>query len=534
MEKEKEENVEEGKIDIKEERIRGLTGIYYSNPKVIQTLLEMSNNREVVPRYFEGFGKRPDTLQYGADIQGLVRKGATSFHVSEEIWENPLNINSDMNRKEQDSHRKGWDLLIDIDSRFLDCSKIAAQLIIAALEQHGIKNYGLKFSGSKGFHLIVGWKAFPDEFLGEETKNLFPEWPRAISEYLMDYIRKDYNEKVGDILNIEDLEKRTKIKKEDLNEVYCTLSNRRANKSNIVKLKCPVCNLEVDRKDYKVTKRRLKCLNNDCAGVFEIVDEKEYYYSEYDKDPDNPGLALSSDKHPELFEKVIGVSAERIANLDLVLVAPRHLFRMPYSLHEKTGLSSVVLSKNDLNNFNPGKAQALGVEIKKFYPENEEDEARRLLASALQWKKGREIQEEVFDKEKYGKTKDRGEFKVKIDISKVEESMFPKPIGKLLKGLEEGRKRGLFILITFFRSLGFDGEYINNRTREWNELNTPPLKEGYVKSQIEWHLKQKKKILPPNYENESFYKDLGLIGHGEKPKVKNPLVDVMRSVKRKE
>jgi hypothetical protein len=33
---------------------------------------------------------------------------------------------------------------------------------------------------------------------------------------------------------------------------------------------------------------------------------------------------------------------------------------------------------------------------------------------------------------------------------------------------------------------------------------------------------------PPNYENEAFYKDLGLLD--EKPKTKNPIVDVLRNV----
>ena len=66
-----------------------------------------------------------------------------------------MELNLDLKKEEFDNLRKGWDLLIDVDSQFLDYSKIAAKLIISALEQHGVKNYGLKFSGSKGFHIIV-------------------------------------------------------------------------------------------------------------------------------------------------------------------------------------------------------------------------------------------------------------------------------------------------------------------------------------------------------------------------------------------
>ena len=53
-------------------RIKAITKLYYSNPKIIEAMLKFAQNREVTPRYFEGFGKRPDTLQYASDILELV------------------------------------------------------------------------------------------------------------------------------------------------------------------------------------------------------------------------------------------------------------------------------------------------------------------------------------------------------------------------------------------------------------------------------------------------------------------------------
>ena len=120
----------------------------------------------------------------------------------------------------------------------------------------------------------------------------------------------------------------------------------------------------------------------------------------------------------------------------------------------------------------------------------------------------------------------------KINITGVTESMFPKPIKKLLEGLKEGRKRGLFILITFLRSLNFQKEYVLEKIVQWNKKNEPSLKEGYVKSQLDWHFKQKRQIFPPNYNNESFYKDLGLLE--ETPNVKNPIVEVLRKIRKNE
>ena len=121
---------DEKQIGEKEQRIRKITSFYYSRKDVQKAIFEFSEGREIVPRYFEGFGKRPDSLQYPGDVFELVRKGATSFHCSEEIWKDPLKISTEMNRKQLDELRIGWDLLFDIDSKYLDYSKILAEIVI--------------------------------------------------------------------------------------------------------------------------------------------------------------------------------------------------------------------------------------------------------------------------------------------------------------------------------------------------------------------------------------------------------------------
>ncbi len=515
-------------MEEKEKRVRAITRLYYANPKVQKAMLAFAQGREVVPRYFEGFGKRPDMLQYPSDLMGLVNKGATSFHGSEELWSDPLSLSSDITAEEMGRLRKGWDLLIDIDSPFLDCSRVAARLIITALEHHGIKNFGLKFSGSKGFHIIIAGKAFPEIYQGEETRRMFPEWPRAISEYLMSYIRRDYNLEVGKMLSEKEIMSRTTLTQEDLNAVRCRQCGSDAQKGMIVKFICPVCNLTMDRRDVKLTKRRLRCLSNDCAGVLEVLETKEYFMCASCKDPENEKMALASDKHPDSFELGRGINAEKVANLDMVLVAPRHLFRMPYSLHEKTSLASIVLTKEQLETFSPKQADPLKVQIVEYYPQNTPDEAKALLAAALEWKKNKNAEDEKKDEKSYGKYKQAYE---PVEISGLTEELFPPAIKKLLKGLKDGRKRGVFILITFLRSLGFAPEYIVTSVRDWNKRNEPPLKEGYIKGQLDWHLRQKKRILPPNYDNPSFYKDLNLIEKA--PTSKNPIVDAMREARRR-
>jgi hypothetical protein len=525
-----------------EKRVRSIVKIFYSNPKIRDVLFKFARDREVIPRYFESFGKRPDTIQYPSDITGLVNRGATSFHASEEIWENPLEINSEMSSSEFSEVRKSWDLLIDIDSPYLDYSKIAAKLIIKELEKQGINNYGLKFSGSKGFHIIVPGSAFPEVFQEKETRKMFPEWPRAISEYLMYRIRPEYNKIVtSQKINFEALKERTKLSKEDITHVSCPNCDSKARKSNLVTFECDRCKMPYTRPNFKITKRKIKCLDETCPGFLKVKKEEESFFCDNCKTNSlsKKIKSLSSQGHrakitytkearsSQDLDFKEEVSGEKIASLDLVLVAPRHLFRMPYSLHEKTALASVVLSKKDIESFTPRDADPLKVKILDFYPKSKPEEARMLLASAVKWKESQdEIGENVdsISKIKYSNFK-------KIDLKNVPEEYFPKPIRKLLKGLKEGRKRGLFILLTFLRSLNYAPEYINDKVRTWNKLNSPPLREGYIKSQISWMLKQKKQILPPNYKNNNFYKDLNLIESGKEPKAKNPIVEVMRKMR---
>ena len=507
--------------NIKEDRIRAITKLYYLNPKIQNALISFGENREVVPRYFEGFGKRPDILQYPSDVTGLVMKGATSFHCSEELWEDPLKLNSDMTQDEMKSLRKSWDLLIDVDSKFLDYSKIASELIIAYLERCGIYEYGIKFSGSKGFHIILSGKAFPEIYDGKNMREMFPDWPRAIAEFLIEEIRGPYSKKAGEIIgNIEDMSERINVKKEDLIKTYCKECGFPAEKGEIVKFKCPVCSLEIERKNIKITKRRLTCLNNSCAGVLEVVDKKDYFFCTKCKES-NSQIPLSSDRNPDSFDEQ-RLNAEKIASPDLVLVAPRHLFRMPYSLHEKTSLASVVLTKEELKLFNPKMANPFQVSIREFIKETKSGVGERLLRTALEWK-SKKIEPEM----KIAIPKNQKKYD-KFDFKNITDGVFPIPIKKLLKGLVDGKKRGAFILITFFKTLNFAPEEITRRVMEWNKLNQPPLKEGYLKSQLEWHFRQNKVILPPNYENDSFYKDLGLLD--KKQLNKNPIVDVMKAL----
>ncbi len=183
------------------ERIRRIAKTYYARKDIQEILAKQALHREFVPRYFEGFGKRPDTVEYTGDILSYVEKGATSFHVSEEIWSNPLEIGTNLSPEQLNKIRTGWDLILDIDCKFLEFSKVAAFLLCEALFFHGIRNIGLKFSGGSGFHVGLSSEAFPEIVNGKKIKDMFPEGPRVIAAYLKSMIEAPLREH---ILNMSD------------------------------------------------------------------------------------------------------------------------------------------------------------------------------------------------------------------------------------------------------------------------------------------------------------------------------------------
>ncbi len=166
---------------------------YYSRQDVTQALLEFSRNREVVGRFRDGgYASRPSTLQHEGDIIRLVNQGVTSFHASVELWKHPMALDTG---KEV---RLGWDLVIDIDCPELEKSKIVAVNVIEALKAHGIRSIYAKYSGNKGFHIYVPWKAFHPALVDR-----FPEIPRAIALYLFNLMQEELPSDIGNEMSID-------------------------------------------------------------------------------------------------------------------------------------------------------------------------------------------------------------------------------------------------------------------------------------------------------------------------------------------
>ncbi|MEM5835889.1 MAG: hypothetical protein QW040_02765 [Candidatus Aenigmatarchaeota archaeon] len=195
------------------------------------------------------------------------------------------------------------------------------------------------------------------------------------------------------------------------------------------------------------------------------------------------------------------ISPFKIVSMDVF--GSRHLFRLPYSLHEKTLNVSLPIKPEHIDKFEVHQAlpEKAKVEEKFLVPKSSLNDAEALVIEALDWsaKHLREIKEEI---PKVITTKKK--------IKTVPENFFPPCIKNILQGLSDGRKRSLFILTNFLRNMGWSLEKIESKITEWNSKNIPPLRNSYLRTQLRWHFRQERNLLPPNCDNENFYKAIGV------------------------
>ncbi len=392
---------------------------YYEQDEVVDRVVKSSEYREVAPTYPQGYGRRPDAINFPGDFLQLVENGAVAFHASVERWRNPLLIDQ---VDDLDRLREGWDLVIDIDCDYsFELAKDTAELVVDELRQHGIENIGVKFSGNRGFHIGVRSEAFPSRVNDQDMAGMYPELPRGIIDYIRENLREEMVSRVEEYGYGEEME------------------------------------VEDGRDPYQVSD-----IENNWGQ--------------------------------------------------------RHLFRLPYSLHDGTWLVSLPIKPSEIQGFEKEDAEMDRVDFETGFLESyEEDEATSLVVQAMdhidQQREARKIERKKRRERDFERPEDA-----------IPEEYFPPTIDNILEGLEDGRKRGLFILINFFRTVGYAWPEIESRVWEWNERNQEELPEAYVKSQLSWHRRRDEDVPPPNYDSKGYYSDMQVYeGDNLEEKVSNPV-----------
>ncbi|MBD3355312.1 hypothetical protein GF361_04990 [Candidatus Woesearchaeota archaeon] len=412
---------------------------HYKKEGIQKEMVLHAENKEVVGSFKgEGYAKRPDTLTYPRDILELAKQGITSFHASEELWSNPLQIDPMLKKQDIEKLRIGWDLVIDIDCPYWDYSKLIADLIVRALKHYNIDAVSVKFSGNKGFHIGVPFEAFPKKIGDEEVSKKFPDHIRLIANYLKNMIRNIFLKKV----------------------------------------------LEMENKNINKIAENLQ----------------------------KPLEEISTGKK---------LDPEKMIDIDTILISSRHLYRMPYSLHEKSGLCSIPVDPDKIMEFDKSSAKPENISVNQRFRFLERkniqpNQAKELFDKATEMMVIKKSMEDFKNREIRPKQE--------IPEDAIPERFFPPCIKNILDGLSDGKKRSLFILTNFLTCCGWGHDKIKALLKKWNKKNDEPLREVLLVGQLRYHKNKKKNIPPPNCQNSMYYKDFGVC----KPdnlcrKIKNPV-----------
>jgi len=458
---------------------------YYSRIEIQKAILNFAKDREIGVMFDGYFGKRPDTIEYLSDVKQLVEKGIFSFHCSEERWTNPLLLGTEKKIEDRDNNRAGWDLILDLDGVDYIYSRLLGKIIIDFFTEIGVKNVTTKFSGNKGFHIGVPFEAFSKDCFGlvegiNESRLLFPDVAKRTVLYML----------------------------QELKEKICKA-----------------------------------ILEHDGGGIKAIKHITQKY-----KINENE---IDYDQETGLFDYM------KVIDIDTILITSRHLFRMPYSLNEKSGLVSIPLPNDKISTFE--RKDALPEKVKpedyknfeflEYKPEYGKD-GNKLLIKVYETLEGG-IDIEKLEKQYQSKRKDREgklqslggavvEFEIDQDVT-IED--FPKTISYALKeDFTDGRKRALFLLVTFLTSIKWNWETIDKMIDEWNKRQTSPLKKQYINAQMSWFKVREKPISPPNFKNANYYSSIGIpkeiVEEDQKAfkniTIKNPLHYVFIKLKRTE
>ena len=422
---------------------------FYKRRDIQEEIVKQAKNKEVAFRFGDRFSKRPEILSYPNDVLELAKQRVTSFHCSEELWNNPLQLSTKLRREELDALRKGWDLVLDIDCHFFDYSKIAAYYTIKALKYNKVKSVTAKFSGNKGFHIAVPFEAFPKTIDGTLVKNLFPEAPRRIAEYIKFLIQEPLSKAI------------MKLEKKDFNKI--------------------------------IKKTGMK--------AEQII--------RYEKN--------------EFGDRIPRLNVEPFLEIDTLLISQRHLYRMPYSFHEKSELVSVPVDTENILKFKKELAKPENVRVEHpFLDRNiKASDAEKLLRNAFDFKPATSTIEE---EEKRKKKLEEKQEAYSLPEKAIGEENFPPCIKLILNGLEDGRKRSTFILINFLASCGWDYDMIEQKLVEWNEKNHEPLRQQYILGQLRYARQSRRIVPPPNCHNPAYYKSFLVCKPNELcSQIKNPL-----------
>jgi hypothetical protein len=163
---------------------------YYSHQDILDALAFQCKNREVFLKGKNYVSHRPLKAGNKDELDALIRKynfkEPFGIFSSLELYDNPLNYGK----------RIGWDFAIDLDGDNFGNVKKCTMAVAGVLETFGIKAIKIKFSGRRGYHLIIDGGAFDIFESEDEFIKAYPNLPKLICKFIEASLKPDQKRNV--------------------------------------------------------------------------------------------------------------------------------------------------------------------------------------------------------------------------------------------------------------------------------------------------------------------------------------------------
>jgi hypothetical protein len=158
---------------------------YHFRDDILEALAFQCKQREVFLKSKDHVSHRPLKVDSEEELDAFINKynfkEPFGILASLENYSNPLDYNSII----------GWDFAIDLDGDNFDDVKKCIIAITGVLETFGIESFKIKFSGRRGFHLVINGDAFNVFKSKDEFLDAYPRLPKLICKFLESSLKSD-------------------------------------------------------------------------------------------------------------------------------------------------------------------------------------------------------------------------------------------------------------------------------------------------------------------------------------------------------
>jgi len=156
---------------------------WYEEPDIQRAVLVQLAGREVWVNAENYASPRPRVVRSPVELLSLIpRNRASSVYGSVESFRDPALLGAER----LETLRSGWDFVLDIDSsQGIEEAKHCTEAILRLLVSYDIRSARVKFSGRRGFHIMIDGEAFDCFRTKAEFIQAYPTVPLQVARFII-------------------------------------------------------------------------------------------------------------------------------------------------------------------------------------------------------------------------------------------------------------------------------------------------------------------------------------------------------------